>query len=1371
MIDAYYLELLRSAHLHAVQAGVPLTDGREMGLGGRISSRDEIRVPQESSQLDAKANEFLGQLGLTREQVVNLLTNQLGVTQEELVYAWDIPTYPVMREGRRQEPFEPEFFMGNPLDPESSPYTGGAYRPNNWFTYRQGRDVSQDMTTQSAPMSGEGYNPNNPLKRFGRESVRTHPDAEGPIYEHTQPFIHNKPLGWMLEATVGAAFGPTGRHIARAGGGRLFRLMAQNLNVLPDSLLAKFTRMSEIFDPSLKPPGTPKWRLEGTPPELRYKVEGPPGTPTRWTDSQLGDFYEALGHRGRDEQGFRIPMAEPDRAAVDDFITEMIHNAGYGDYVDDPLFREFVEGVVSPQSDQRLRGFPSAKNRADLDRLAPEGWPSQSDIEAHPEIARWLEIERELAAKYPDNPDFVQQAHDTMDKLHGVRTQDLWEQYPDAETATTEQWRERLGAPPGSTAGDVTPGLGDRVDEAFEDVLDLEEITGAHLSTIPEDMLPEGYSQGSGGPGMWLPDENHMEPLFPEDLAGDEEILDFLGVTHIGGVARRDMAYEGINLEEVAALHNVPVEDLGPQHIQEMLDADALSEAAAVDLQDALSTYRAWMFEGSEQEGRRLRQGLWDDVNETVAGVPPVTDILNARGGVEYRARHFPEGVDRDKSILNNFDPMKELDPWSGSASRRRFRVGDVDFSLVNDQPGEVHVFWDMASMPADTPMERAGSQTRDALREMNRMVDRLVASGVKVTAMVDSSRPSLVNMYRRAGFTISHEFTGEVIPPSGRYAGMGMLDAVKDPNEMFRQAALRGDHRSGYGLPFRGEEEWSGNIWALGKINGYSDDDIAHYYLVREMEGYKPGSTRSPFFEQRPGRDPYARHHNIKEMEQVPQDVVERAYQRMREDRAATGYGYPGWADDEVVPIPGMEEEWTSFQSTVGVAADEVEEAAMSFGGHGTFRPEHDIGDGNIRISNIMRHTSTDGASRDIIVVELEDGTMQPFYRRSGSGDAVGDDALLTTGGGGGAHMWVPFDGIGQYGMGRHWFRKTRFTQGRTADDPLYRYGTEELKDVGDALDQYFLMSRGADPYWDVDGVDEMMPYAYNYQEVGPNDIRAGDEGFLTPERTNELLGVHNTDDYSAMLGTSTHVSPMIQNPSPEGLSRWNSWGQGIVGTAYGAGALGAVGATDFLAPLLAQREVTFEEALAGTAPQQQPVHSMLAWQAKNNEGWWSWIRDYPEHLEWMAKATAATMDALERTNRSTNNEVLDGLSDGFRQQAFGLATQLKESAVPLVGREDPELLQGVSRDLSQNGYNGHQIFSNEIRREIENGDAMIVGYRSDADRQRALEAANAYGVVVDGNYWRRPSDNSLKPREGEDWTREHLQKMATAGYFGGAS
>jgi hypothetical protein len=236
-----------------------------------------------------------------------------------------------------------------------------------------------------------------------------------------------------------------------------------------------------------------------------------------------------------------------------------------------------------------------------------------------------------------------------------------------------------------------------------------------------------------------------------------------------------------------------------------------------------------------------------------------------------------------------------------------------------------------------------------------------------------------------------------------------------------------------------------------------------------------------------------------------------------------------------------------------------------------------------------------------------------------------------------------------------------------------------------------------------------------------------------------------------------------------PDSWSWPNKFGGGITGTAYGVAGLGAMNATDFLTPLLS-RETTFEEALTGTAPAAQPVESMLAWQANNNEGWWSWIKDYPDHLEWMAKATAATMDALEKTSRSTNDQVLDGLGDGFREQAHGLATQMRGGAVPLVGREDPELLKGVGRDLSQRGHNGHQIFSNDTRKEIENGDAMIVGYRSDEDYQRAVGAAGRYGVVIDGNYWRRPSDNSLKPREGEEWTREHLQKMATSGYFGGA-
>ena len=184
------------------------------------------------------------------------------------------------------------------------------------------------------------------------------------------------------------------------------------------------------------------------------------------------------------------------------------------------------------------------------------------------------------------------------------------------------------------------------------------------------------------------------------------------------------------------------------------------------------------------------------------------------------------------------------------------------------------------------------------------------------------------------------------------------------------------------------------------------------------------------------------------------------------------------------------MEDTFAAFQRTVADAAPEVQDALERFVGAAEFRPKHSIhsysygkeagydlaGDlpGDIRISDIMRVKNLDGNTRDIVVVELPDGTMQPFYKRSGGGNAPGDETILAEGGGGGAHMWVPFDGFGQYGMGKGWFRKSRFTSGIEKTDPLYRYGTAELKDVGDKIDQYMMMNEGSIGY--ANQVDELM-------------------------------------------------------------------------------------------------------------------------------------------------------------------------------------------------------------------------------------------------------------------------------------------------------
>lgn len=64
--------------------------------------------------------------------------------------------------------------------------------------------------------------------------------------------------------------------------------------------------------------------------------------------------------------------------------------------------------------------------------------------------------------------------------------------------------------------------------------------------------------------------------------------------------------------------------------------------------------------------------------------------------------------------------------------------------------------------------------------------------------------------------------------------------------------------------------------------------------------------------------------------------------------------------------------------------------------------------------------------SGRDIIRVELDDGSIQPFYRSTGKNSGMKDE-------------WLPFNGISLYfGL---WFDKNGYIEG-----DWYRYGSEEL-------------------------------------------------------------------------------------------------------------------------------------------------------------------------------------------------------------------------------------------------------------------------------------------------------------------------------------
>ncbi len=170
---------------------------------------------------------------------------------------------------------------------------------------------------------------------------------------------------------------------------------------------------------------------------------------------------------------------------------------------------------------------------------------------------------------------------------------------------------------------------------------------------------------------------------------------------------------------------------------------------------------------------------------------------------------------------------------------------------------------------------------------------------------------------------------------------------------------------------------------------------------------------------------------------------------------------------------------------------------------------------EGNFHISEtLLMHTDTELNKRPILLVELADGTTQPFYMRSGTGDRAVDAYALGSGEGGSHGNWVPFDG---FGLGRRteWFRKEKYSdsEGPTGPgEPLHRYGNEELKKVGETLDasknvQEMLEDRSRQIPIYHGGADEPEGY------VPGNDSTLM---YMRGDDLNEMLGLPSHEEYT---------------------------------------------------------------------------------------------------------------------------------------------------------------------------------------------------------------------------------------------------------------
>ena len=138
--------------------------------------------------------------------------------------------------------------------------------------------------------------------------------------------------------------------------------------------------------------------------------------------------------------------------------------------------------------------------------------------------------------------------------------------------------------------------------------------------------------------------------------------------------------------------------------------------------------------------------------------------------------------------------------------------------------------------------------------------------------------------------------------------------------------------------------------------------------------------------------------------------------------------------------------------------------------------------------------------------------------------------------------------------------------------------------------------------------------------------------------------------------------------------------------------------------------------------------------------------------------------VDTLVETLTGIGNPVIDFLSPGFANQVFGMDQDLKGVTL-LAGSNDAGAFDGIQGSLRRGGHNPQEIMPMDAIQDIKNGDAVVVGYETDADIDKAIEMGPRMGVYVDADLphiWRKPKAKFALPPKGEPANADHLKKLA---------
>ena len=154
----------------------------------------------------------------------------------------------------------------------------------------------------------------------------------------------------------------------------------------------------------------------------------------------------------------------------------------------------------------------------------------------------------------------------------------------------------------------------------------------------------------------------------------------------------------------------------------------------------------------------------------------------------------------------------------------------------------------------------------------------------------------------------------------------------------------------------------------------------------------------------------------------------------------------------------------------------------------------------------------------------------------------------------------------------------------------------------------------------------------------------------------------------------------------------------------------------------------------------------------------------DIRRHIDTISDVAGKVVDKLVEAYTGIGNPVIDYLSPGFANQVFGMNQSLRGANL-LAAANDAGALDGIQGSLRRGGHNPEDIMPMDVIQDIKNGDAVVVGYETDADVDKAIDMGRKMGVYVDADLphiWRKPKAKFALPPKGEPATVDHFKKLA---------